>query len=131
MRGTVIGEKLNSESYSFTDDMINKLSNNSAFFVQFIFMNEDYVKRNAGEVVGFLIITMVLVSFIGFVITGVFEVGISRFILENRFQKVAKIRSLFSIFGCISSVGIYYSRWNYKVFPVQYGKLSTSRKSKT
>ena len=121
MRGTVIGEKLNSESYSFTDDMINKLSNNSAFFVQFIFMNEDYVKRNAGEVVGFLIITMVLVSFIGFVITGVFEVGISRFILENRFQKVAKIRRIFAPFGDHNFWHIFWVYFQYLVVLVLWG----------
>ncbi|MCR5632800.1 MAG: DUF975 family protein [Eubacterium sp.] len=99
MADTAIGKKVNTESYSFTDDMVNKLTNKSALFVHLIFMNEDYVKRNEGEVIGFLIILMVLISFLGFVFTGVFEVGICRFIMENRFQKVAKIRRVFAPFG--------------------------------
>ena len=41
MADTVIGKNLNSESYSFTDDMINKLSNKSVLLYTSSSKNED------------------------------------------------------------------------------------------
>ena len=61
--------------------------------------NQSYLERNMGEVVGFIILSIIILGLIKFIVFRPFVVGEYRYIMEARMGRHVKIRRIFAPFG--------------------------------
>ena len=97
--GTKVGGVLDEIDPDISYAIISIISEKAGIVVQILRSNKDYVERNAGEIFGLAVVAGILLSILTFFLKNVTSVGQGRVLLENRYQRVPRIRRIFAPYG--------------------------------
>ena len=78
---------------------VNSTALSYSWLLNILATNQSYVERNMGEVVAFLILTVLFFAVVGFLVSQALAIGQYRFMMENRFQRNVKKRRILAPFG--------------------------------
>ena len=87
------------EDIRLSDMIIKIIAEKAGIVVQILSTNKEYVERNKGEIFALTVIAMVIIMILSFLIKKVSSVGQGRMLLENRYQRVPRLRRFFAPYG--------------------------------
>ena len=87
------------EDIKLSDMIIKVIAEKAGIVVQILSTNKEYVERNKGEIFALTVIAMVIIMILSFLIKKVSSVGQGRMLLENRYQRVPRLRRFFAPYG--------------------------------